>query len=69
MQETNNSNRLNINKPKWKEAHQCGIFQRDRGVEFGTPKKQLQYVASAGRETRAPTFQVQPSNCSAPLSL
>lgn len=69
MQETNNSNGLNVNKPKWKEAHQLGIFKRDRGVEHGTLEKQLQHVASAGLENRAPTFQVQPSNCAAPLSL
>ena len=43
-EETNNVNE----HPNWREADQLAIYKHDRGVELGSPEKQLQLSGQSG---------------------
>lgn len=59
-----------VKNPKWQEADRLFIYKRERGVELGASKKQLQQAVRAGQpglESGTSGLQVWHSNCSTML--
>ena len=49
LKETNISNEHNrLKNLNWREADQLVIYKHDRGVELGSPEKQLQLSGQSG---------------------
>ena len=57
-----------VKNPNWQEADQLAIYKRDRGVELGATKKQLQLAVREEHEPGTLGLQVRHPNHSITLA-